>query len=154
MGAMVNPRIELWLIALQAVQVVFLLLHDWVPLGRLTNLAAVRTIDSTQKLLWTTLLSALPYAAGLAFSIAYLPHWPMSLRIYLEWLYTISLLMIAFAWWVPYLSAADSDRAARYRTRFAGTLSFLPKRHGFAPDALHTSYHAVVLATAILLLFR
>jgi hypothetical protein len=154
MEAMTTHTWESWLIALQAVQVVFLLLHDWVPLGRLSNLAAVRGIDSTAKLFWTTVLSALPYAAGLALSILWLPHWPMGLRIYLEWLYTISLLTIAFVWWVPYLSPSDSERAERYRVRFAGTLSFLPKRHGFAPDALHTAYHAVVLATALLLLFK
>jgi hypothetical protein len=154
MEAMTTRTWESWLIALQAVQVVFLLLHDWVPLGRLSNLAAVRGIDSTARLFWTTVLSALPYAAGLALSIAWFPHWPMGLRIYLEWLYTISLLMIAFAWWIPYLSPSDSARAERYRTRFAGTLSLLPKRHGFAPDALHTVYHATVLATALLLLLR
>jgi len=54
------------------------------------------------------------------------------------------------AWWVPYLSPSDSERAARYRVRFAGTLSFLPKRHGFAPDALHTVFHAAIVATLVL----
>jgi hypothetical protein len=70
---MLHPSTEAVLIGAQAVQVVFLLLHDWIPLGRLSNLAAVRAIDSTQRLLWTTLLSALPYAVGLGFSIATFP---------------------------------------------------------------------------------
>jgi len=50
------------LLALQGVQVAFLLLHDWVPLGRLSNLAAVRASDATGKLLVVTLLSARPSA--------------------------------------------------------------------------------------------
>jgi hypothetical protein len=144
--------IEAWLIGLQAVQVVFLMLHDWIPLGRLSNLPAVQSIDSKSRLLWTTALSTLPYALGLAFSIARFPQWPMWLNIWLEWMYTISIVTILFAWWIPYLSPSDSARAERYRTRFAGTLSFLPKRHGFAPDALHTVYHATVLATVLLLI--
>ena len=151
---MSRTTIEASLIALQAIQVVFLLLHDWVPLGRLSNLAAVRGIDSTSKLFWTTVLSALPFALGLGFSIAKFPQWPMWVRIYLEWLYGISLFGILNAWWIPYLSPSDSARAERYRTRFAGTITFLPKRHGFAPDALHTMYHGVVVTTfALLFLF-
>jgi len=142
---------EAVLIGLQTIQVIFLLLHDWVPLGRLSNLAAVHAVDSRAKLLWTTILSALPYAAGLALSAATFPHWPMWLRTYLDVLYAVSVLAILRAWWIPYLSPSDSPRAERYRIRFAGTLGFLPKRHGFAPDALHTAYHAFVLATLVLL---
>jgi hypothetical protein len=140
------------LIGLQAAQVAFLLLHDWVPLGRLSNLAAVHAADSTPKLVRTTLFSTLPYAAGLGFSVAAFPDWPMALRIYLDVLYAVTVLAIARAWWIPYLSSSDSPRAERYRSRFAGTLTFLPKRHGFAPDVLHTAYHAVVVATLVLLL--
>ena len=146
-----SSSIESLLIAAQALQVVFLLLHDWVPLGRLSNLAAVRAIDSTSRLVWTTLLSALPYVAGLVFSMATFPNWPMWLREYLMWLYAISVIAILWAWWIPYLSSTGLGRAERYRERFAGTLTFLPKRHGFAPDALHTVYHAVVITTVILL---
>ena len=142
---------EKLLIALQAVQVVFLLLHDWVPLGRLSNLAAVHSVDSTEKLFWTTVLSALPYAAGLALSIATYPDWPMWVRIYLVVLYAITLLAILRAWWIPYLSPSDSPRAERYRVRFAGALTVLPRRHGFAPDALHSVYHGIVVATLLLL---
>jgi len=145
-------NIEAWLIGLQAVQVIFLCLHDWIPLGRLSNLSAVQSIDSKSRLLWTTFLSALPYAAGLAASIATFPHWPIWLHIWLEWMYTISIVAVLFAWWIPYLSPSDSPRAERYRARFAGTLTFLPKRHGFAPDTLHTMYHATVLATVLLLI--
>jgi hypothetical protein len=147
-----HRTIEAILIGLQAVQLVFLCLHDWVPLGRLSNLAAVQSIDSRSRLLWTTVLSALPYALGLAASLATFPHWPMWLLIYLEWTYAITIGAILFAWWIPYLSPSDSPRAERYRTRFAGTPTFLPKRHGFAPDALHTVYHAAVLATVLLLI--
>lgn len=143
---------EALLIGLQVAQLVFLLLHDWVSLGRLSNLAAVHALDSRSKLLRTTLISSLPFAAGLGISVLYFPDWPKWVRICLDVLYAVTLLAILRAWWVPYLAPSDSPRAERYRTRFAGTLGFLPKRHGFAPDALHTAYHAVVVATLVLLL--
>lgn len=142
---------EIALIVLQGIQVLFLLVHDWIPLGRLSNLSAVRAADSTAKLLRVTAISALPYAVGFIASVVSFPEWPMWLHVYLEWLYAITLAAAVWAWWIPYLSPSDSPRAERYRTRFAGTLRFLPQRHGFAPDVLHTAYHAVVIATLVLL---
>jgi hypothetical protein len=41
---------ELVLLALQAFQVLFLWLHDWIPLGRLNDVAAVRGEDTTGRL--------------------------------------------------------------------------------------------------------
>ena len=37
------------LLALQAFHVLFLLFHDWIPLGSLNNIAAVRAENSTPK---------------------------------------------------------------------------------------------------------
>ncbi len=150
---MAMRTIEAWLIALQCLQVAFLLLHDWVPLGRLTNLQAVRGLDSTAGLFWTTVFSALPFLLPLVFCCAYwlAPGWPMWLQMWLWWTYGLNLAAVLFAWWIPYLSPSDSARAARYRVRFAGTLTFLPQRHGFAPDALHTTYHLTIVATLLLL---
>jgi hypothetical protein len=48
------------LLALQTFIVLFLALHDWIPLGTLNNLAGVRAADSNAKLFTTTLLSAAP----------------------------------------------------------------------------------------------
>ena len=145
--------IEGGLLALQGLQVAFLLLHDWVPLGRLSNLAAVRSTDSTARLFWTTILSALPFAA--VFVVCCLHGttfiWPMWLQ---TWLWYTCLFAIAgalIAWWIPYLLRPNPERAARYKVRFAGTVSFLPERNGIRPDALHVVYHVVLVATVVLL---
>jgi hypothetical protein len=53
---------------LQEFVVIFLLLHDWVPLGRFNNLAAIRTEDSLLRRVVVTLLSALPPIVGLVWS--------------------------------------------------------------------------------------
>ena len=49
----------------QAVVVAFLALHDWVPLGKLNNLNGLRAVDTTKRLMLTTAMSTLPFAAVL-----------------------------------------------------------------------------------------
>ncbi len=139
------------LVVLQGVQVVFLLLHDWVPLGRLSNLDAVRTSDSKTKLFWTTVLSALPFAAVFVVSCLYwnASRWPMWLQTWLWYTYGIALAGMLWAWWIPYLVLPNPERAERYRVRFAGTMKFLPERNGISPDTLHVIYHAILVLTVV-----
>ena len=59
------------LLALQCFEVLFLLLHDWVPLGTLNDLKGVSTADSFGKRVAATLMSATPFAVGLVASIIY-----------------------------------------------------------------------------------
>ncbi len=140
------------LLALLGLQVAFLLLHDWVPLGRLSNLSAVSASDSRSRLLWTTVLSALPFALVFGVSCAYcgVPHWPAWLKAWLLWTFGLSLASVVLAWWGPYLLWHSPKRAERYRVRFAGTMRFLPERHGFAPDTLHVLYHLCIVATLLM----
>ena len=141
------------IIVLQGVQTAFLLLHDWVPLGRLSNLKAVQETDSRSKLALTTLLSTLPFALVFGVSCAYwsATRWPMWLQTWLWWTYGIALAGVLWAWWIPYLVRPDPERAKRYQVRFAGTPRFLPEHNGIAPDTLHVLYHSTVVATLILL---
>ena len=61
--------------------VLFIALHDWLPLGSLNNLAGIRAVDTRMQLLRTTVLSALPFVIGLAGSLYYsathFPPWLM-----------------------------------------------------------------------------
>jgi len=60
-------------------QVLFLWLHDWVPLGGLNDVAAIRTQDTTLRLIIVTLIQSVPFSIGLLFSALHLgrpfPHW-------------------------------------------------------------------------------
>jgi hypothetical protein len=146
---------EITFLALQTIVVVFLLFHDWVPLGRLNNLTAIRSQDSVARSVFVTLLPAVPAAAGLFFSAKYFgepyPHWLEMLLWITYGLFVVGLLR---AWWIPYLFKSDPERAARYQIIFANTHSFLPKRNGMAPDTLHTCFHLVAVATVIALFLR
>jgi hypothetical protein len=136
----------------QVYVVFFIGLHDWLPLGRLNNLAGIRAVDTKGQLLRTTVLSTLPFAVGLAgstyYSATYFPTW----LFWVLWItYGSALYGILRAWYLPYLVYRDPERAARYRERFADTHAFLPARNGIRPDTLHVTFHAVVLAVIALL---
>lgn len=119
-----NRQSELALLALQAFQVLFLWLHDWVPLGKLNDVAAVRRQDSLAQLVRVTLIQSIPFTIGFLFSLRFglpYPHW---LYLWLCISYSLIFLGQMRAWWVPYLLSAEPERAARYRNMFGHT--FLP----------------------------
>jgi len=139
-------------IACQFYVVLFIAVHDWIPLGKFSNRGGVRAADSTGRLLLVTAVSTLPYAIGLAGSIYHVgsafPDW----LLYLLWIsYVAGVYGMLRAWWIPYLLVADPARVARYQARFAGTHAFLPERNGIRPDTLHVSFHIVLIATVVLL---
>jgi hypothetical protein len=146
---------EITFLTLQAIVVVFLLLHDWVPLGSLNNLKAIRGQDSVARTVFVSLLPGLPAAVGLFFSAKYFGEpYPDWLNMLLWITYGIFVIGLLQAWWIPYLFKSDPERAARYQIIFANTHTFLPKRNGIAPDTLHTCFHAVAVATVLALFLR
>jgi hypothetical protein len=136
------------LICLQGLQVTILWLHDWVQLGRLTDIAAVRAHDTRGRLIRVTVIQSLPFTFGLVASVVYSqtghPAW---LRCWLWISYGILFAGELRAWWWPYLIQSEPERAARYRGMFGKTSAFLPERNGIVPNTLH----AATAATLILL---
>jgi hypothetical protein len=49
------------------------------------------------------------------------------------------------AWWITYLLRPDQERAARYRTMYAGTHAFLPERNGIRLNTLHVLFDIVTV---------
>ena len=62
---LVHSVIEAILLALQVLQVLFLWIHDWVPLGRLNDLAAVRNQNTLGRLVTVTVVQSLPWTIRL-----------------------------------------------------------------------------------------
>jgi hypothetical protein len=142
------------LVALQAFHVAFLLLHDWVPLGRLNDVQAVRAENPGGRLLKTTLVSAAAYVVGLAATAFYFyssgrfPDW-------VRWWLWISYGFLFYgelnAWWIPYLTGAKPERAERYKKMFGKTHAFLAEKNGIRPNTLHAILHVATLATLVVL---
>jgi hypothetical protein len=146
------PR-EAVLIVLEACQVVFLAIHDWVPLGSLNDVSAVRSQDTTSRLVTVTLIQTGPFAFGLLYSAldfgrSY-PGW------LIEWLFISYLILFLGqlrAWWLPYLLRPEPLRAKRYRAMFGRTHTFLPERNGMVPNTAHLLLHVATLSTLCVLL--
>jgi hypothetical protein len=66
-----NREIEMVLLALQVFQVLFLWVHDWIPLGRLNDVAAVRSQDTRRRLVTVMLIQSVLWTIGLCFSLLY-----------------------------------------------------------------------------------
>ncbi len=145
------------LFMLQAVHVAFLWAHDWIPLGRLNDVAAIRRQDSAARLVRVTLIQSVPFTIGFGYSVAYwlraqpTPGWLWS------WLWISYGLLFAgelAAWWIPYLVRPQPARAARYKVMFGDTRAFLPERNGIIPNTLHCLLHLATLALLLLLFAR
>jgi hypothetical protein len=136
-------------------QVAFLWIHDWVPLGRLNDVAAVRREDGLGGLVRITLIQGIPWSVGLFFSIrSFGGPWPGWLDTYLWISYGLLFAGQLRAWWVPYLVRPEPERAARYRRMFGRTHAFLPPRNGIVPNTAHVLLHLATAATLLLLLAR
>lgn len=140
------------LIILQAVQCAILWLHDWVQIGTLTDIAAIRRQDTRGQVIRITLIQSVPYTIGLAASIDFArtghPDWVW------RWLWISYGILFAGelrAWWWPYLIQEEPERAARYRLMFGRTHAFLPPRNGMVPNTLHVALHAATALTLIVL---
>jgi hypothetical protein len=148
-----NLYVEIVLIVLQVFQVLFLWLHDWVPLGRLNDVKAVRSQDTVSRLIVVTLIQSGPFTIGLLFSLLYFgrlyPHW---LYLWLWISYSVIFLGQIRAWWIPYLFRAEPERAARYQIMFGNTHHFLPTRNGLVPNTAHIMLHLATAATLVALI--
>jgi hypothetical protein len=140
------------LIALQCLVVLFVALHNWIPLGSLNDLPPVREEFPGSKLVTTTLINFTPVAIGLAASILYLS------RGFPEWLfwwlwitYGLACYGSLKAWWIPYFFRAEPERAARNKKLYGRTHAFLPERNGMRPNTLHIYFDVLTIAIIITL---
>ncbi len=147
--------LEAILIALQTFQVLFLAVHDWLPLGRLNDVAAVRSEIPTRNLLIATLIQTSFFAIGLFFSIScYGRSYPAWLNYWLWISYATLFIGEVEAWWIPYLVRPYPKRAARYQKMFGKTHSFLPPRNEIVPNTAHVLLHLATAATLLVLFVR
>lgn len=141
------------LIGLQVFHVVFLAVHDWVPLGSLNDVQAQRAADPFRKRLLTTILTVSPFFALLWSSLQVIGRQalPPNLLFWLWLAYGLLFIGEIRAWWIPYLILPDPARAARYKKLFGKTHAFLNERNGIRPDSLHVGLHAATLSLLLCL---
>ena len=140
------------LVVLQAFQLAFLLVHDWIPLGPLNDVRAVRRENAVRLLVIGTAVSSAPVVAALWLSIRYFGQpYPTWVRAWLWLTYGLLFAGELEAWWMPYLFRIDAKRQARYQAMFGNTHAFLPERNGIVPNTLHVLLHVATLSTLLVL---
>ena len=65
---------EAALLCLQVLQVLFLATHNWMPLGPLNDVSAVRSQDTALRLVAVTSVQTVPFAIGLLYSVLKFGH--------------------------------------------------------------------------------
>jgi len=149
---LMHPIVMGALIALQCFVVLFVALHNWIPLGALNDLKAVRAEFPGSKLLITTLVNLTPVAIGLAGSAIYFGSpFPLWLFWWLWITYGLACFGSLQAWWIPYLFRPEPARAARYKVLYGATHAFLPERNGIKPNTLHLMFDVATIALLITL---
>jgi hypothetical protein len=152
---LITPAFDVAFLTFQSSVVAILLLHDWIPLGRFNNLAALRSADPLTARLVTTIIPLIPTALALYFCAQrFTEPYSHDLKMLLWITYGILLIGMLRAWWIPYLVTPDPKRAARYQVLFAGTHTVLPVRNGMVPNSLHIVLHLVTFATFVLIAIR
>jgi hypothetical protein len=139
------------LLALQIFHVAFLALHDWIPLGRLNDVRAVREENPGSKLLVATFISTVLFVPPLVVGLMRVHGpWPGWVWIWLWVGYGLLFVGEIRAWWWPYFVGTNEKTVERYRVMFGGTHAFLPERKGIRINTLHFVLHVLTLVTFVL----
>jgi len=139
------------LLALQIFHVVFLALHDWIPLGRLNDVRAVRKENPGSKLLVGTVITTSLFVPPLVEGLRHVHGpWPGWVWVWLRVAYGLLFLGELQAWWWPYFMGTSEKTVERYRVMFGETHAFLPTRCGIRINTLHFVLHVMTLATLVL----
>ena len=129
----------------------FMLFHDWIPLGSLNDLDAVHAYYTTGELVGVTLFNVISVLVVLLIASYFAgrryPLWAKG------WL-IIHLCIILYgalrAWWIPYFFGADPETVEINQFMFGSVHSFLPKLNGITISTLHLFFHLALLITIAL----
>jgi hypothetical protein len=138
------------LLALQIFHVAFLALHDWIPMGRLNDVRAVREENSGAKLLIGTVITTSLFVPPLIEGLRHVHGpWPGWVWVWLWAAYGLLFLGEIQAWWWPYFMGTSEKTVERYRVMFGSTHAFLPARRGILINTLHFVLHVLTLTTLV-----
>lgn len=139
--------VEKVFVAGQGLILLFMLFHDWVPLGNLNDLEGIRSQNTTEEIVRTTAFNTASILVVLVLTLTFAgKRYPVWVRIWLVAHLGGVLLGALKAWWIPYFFGADPDLAARYEAMFGNTHAFLPEMNGIVPNTIHVLFHLTLAA--------
>jgi hypothetical protein len=138
--------IEKGFVAGQILILLFMMLHDWIPLGPFNDLAGIRSQNTVPELLLTTAINTGSVLVVLTLTLWFIgKRYPVWARIWLVAHLGGILWGAVTAWWIPYFFGADKDLIDRYQVMFGNTHSFLPEMNGIVPNTIHVLFHCTLV---------
>lgn len=132
----------------------FMLIHDWVPLGALNDVEAIKSQQTTSELLQITALNTLSILIVMVLAMAFIgKRYPIWAKLWLVIHLGFIAAGVIIAWWIPYFFGADQETIDRYDAMFGNTHAFLPEMNHITPNTIHVFFHLVLLVTWILAIY-
>lgn len=132
----------------------FLLLHDWIPLGPLNDLQGIRDANSLKSLILTTIINVFSISVVIGITLVYIgKRYPIWARIWLIVHLGAILYGAISAWWIPYFFGTDNEIVERYNVMFGDTQAFLPVMNGIVPNTVHVLFHVTLFICWLLNIF-
>lgn len=146
---------EILLVIGYSLILLFMLVHDWVPMGSLNNVDAIRNVHSRRALITMTSINVGQIFILLSLVLFFIGRkYPIWISIWLVIHPTIIFIGALFSWWIPYLFGYGAEEKANdYNMMFGDTHSFLPIMNGIVPNTLHTLFHLTLLFCILLTCF-
>ncbi|WP_047986038.1 hypothetical protein [Ornithinibacillus californiensis] len=134
---------------------IFMLVQDWVPLGKLNDIEAIKQENTTGELVVVTLIGVVQVVLFIFLILLFVgKKYPIFIKLWLVIHPSCILAGAIIDWWLPYLTGFGAEnRIERYHTMFGETHAFLPIMNGIVPNTLHTLFHMTLLFCIILSIY-
>lgn len=146
---------EVLLVAGLGLIFLFMLFHDWVPLGQLNDVRAVAESRSVQELVVVTAIGAGQIILLLGLVLIFVgKRYPIWAKLWLVIHQGFILAGALLDWWIPYFFGyGAAERVERYNEMFGNTIAFLPINNGIVPNTIHVLFHSTLLLCLILAVY-
>jgi hypothetical protein len=147
--------VEVLLMAGLGLIFLFMLFHDWVPMGSLNDVEAVKAHQGVSQLVLVTAFNAAQIAVLMGLVLLYAGRrYPLWARLWLIIHQGFILYGAIKAWWLPYLfGIGAAERIESYHAMFGNTHAFLPMNNGIVPNTIHVLFHATLVLCLILTVY-
>ncbi|QDP39685.1 hypothetical protein [Radiobacillus deserti] len=133
----------------------FMIVQDWVPLGSLNDVQAIREEHTFNGLVTVTLINVTQILLLIGLVVIFMGRrYPTWIKLWLI-IHQVSIFVGALiSWWIPYFFGYGAEQKVQiYNQMFGNTHSFLPLMNGIVPNTLHILFHITLLFCIIVMIY-
>lgn len=134
---------------------IFMIVQDWVPLGTLNDIEAIKQDRTTSELIMVTLIGVAQVCLFIFLIFIFMgKKYPLLIKMWLVIHPSFILGGAIMSWWLPYFFGIGVEgKVERYSLMFGDTHAFLPVMNGIVPNTLHTLFHLLLLLCILLSIY-